>query len=86
MAVLESELLVFLDGRTQGATQQGPCDDRLATQTARVASGMSGLFELGGESARSSFKCAAISLAGLFLTPFVPPGGAPSFSHTTFES
>ena len=86
MAVLESEFLNFLNGTTQSTTQQGSCDGRLAMQTARVASGMSGLFELGGESARSSFKCAAISLAGLFLTPFVPPGGAPSFSHTTFES
>ena len=86
MAVLESELVVFLNGTTQSTTQQGSCDGRLAMQTARVASGMSELWELGGESAKSSFNCAATSLAGPFPTPFVPPGGASSFSHTTFES
>ena len=86
MAVLESELLVFLNGATQSTTQQGSCDGRLAMQTARVASGMSELWELGGESAESSFNCAAISLTGPFPSPFVPPGGASSFSHTTFES
>ena len=86
MAVLESELSLFLNGTTQCATQQGSCDDRLAMQTARVASGMSELWELGGESAKSSFNCADPSLAGPFPTPFVPPGGASSFFHTTFES
>ena len=85
MAVLESELEVFLKGTTQSTTQQGSCDDRLAMQTARLIL-VCQLWELGGESAKSSFNCAAISLAGPFPTPFVPPGGASSFSHTTFES
>ena len=67
MAVLESAISVFLNGTTQCATQQGSCDDKPAMQTARVATGMSELWELGG-----ARKARSIALPPAWQVHFQP--------------